>query len=528
MSDQSQHSDVLPKEGKAQTSEDSEALIAARIANANQQQRKLDIFTLVMLAIGGLLLVFSVVFPMPLPGFSILTFTVGLAIILMAAGAVAGFQRKGVVVGGAGAMAIILTIVMFQMGLLDPNKTYSRALVKDVPTASVVEVSGSDEIFGRKLRETIHEFLATPEMIEFDHLNATITTRPAGCESDDCSIDHEFYCISKAILVDTNKGERPGRLKFRPPNGTAAAVLEDEDDSKRTYESGVVVCNNPSTTTSSSLFNFVSRALAQDAPTYEQTLTDLNSPSAYTRRNARKQLAKMGTDRIDDLLSKFSSHDLTYRTRLGIAVALAEIAQQESVDAASIRSLVQDRQIDDLAGAVAAKDPTLSNVTTQFVKYLADPRIISAAETQYSNATLLGQKNLLEAVGSASISATDEQRAQAVNWLRTVDSALKPEAESWIRTIDDSGSDGKKVTYRVVVGSYSDEASAKAAAEVINAESGNDIARVGAQRPGNPYYPVIFGGRQELDGANATMEKALTFDAISDAYLSTYDGYVSQ
>ncbi|WP_136660970.1 YibE/F family protein [Nitratireductor sp. XY-223] len=513
-------------EEERQPPEDIEALRAAIEAELAQKQRTLNLYTIVMLAIGGALLVFAVTFPMPLPGFSILTFTVGLAIILTAAGTIAGFQQKGIVVGGAGALAIILTFVMHQLGLLSPSTIYSKALVKDVPDRSVVEVAGSGQIYGRKSKNTVHEFLATPDMIVFDTLDAVITTRPDGCSSDDCATEHLFRCISKSILVDTNKGERPGRLKFLPADGTVAAVLQHEDDTNKTYESGVRNCENTHTSSNADLFGFVSLAFAQDVRTYEQLLIDLNSPSAFTRRNARQQLADSAVDRIPDLMQEFSSEDSSYRTRLGIAVALAEMMQQGSVDAAAFRSQIQDWQIEFLAGAVAAEDPTLSNVTTQFVKHLADPRMIPQAVLRYSDATTLGQKNLMEAVGASAFLATDEQRSQAVRWLETVDSELKPEAESWIRAIESAGRDVDSVTFQIVVGSYTDQESAKAAAAQINSEMGAEVAKVGVPRPGNPYIPVVYGDRENLDDARVTMDKALSLDSVSDAFLTTYDGYL--
>ncbi|MBW8635826.1 hypothetical protein K1W69_01400 [Hoeflea sp. WL0058] len=526
MSDDPKKPAETKKSDADQKPKDADALKAAQIAHKAQQRRKLDAFTIATLIVGGALLAFAVMYPMPMPGFQILTFAAGLAILLTAVGTIAGFQQKGAVVGGAGALALILTFAMNQMGLLNPKTVYARALVKDVPERSLVVVSGSGEIYRRKNGDKVHDFLATPTMVQFNHLDATVTTRAEDCFSDDCAQDHEFSCISKSILVDTHLGKRPGRLKFRPAEGTVAAVLEDEDDSKRTYESGMTTCENTQSAKPAGFFNFISSAFAEDVKSYDELLRDLNSPSAHTRRTARNDLAVAGVHHIPELMTEFSSPKATYRTQLGIAVALSEMMQKGVVKPETMRSQIADRQIQFLADAVAHKDPTLSNVATQFAKQLGDPRMIPQTESKFSRATQLGQKNLMEVTGSATFNANNEQRDQAVEWFKTVDSQLKPEAQSWIRTIEEAGPNGDGVTYQVIVGSYTDHKSAMAAAGQINSEQGADIAKVGLPRPGNPYVPVLFGERANIDDAKATMNRALGLKSVTDAYLTTYDGYV--
>ncbi len=528
MSDDPKKPEEAKKGDADQKSKDADALKAAEMAHKAQLRRKLDAFTIATLIVGGALLAFAVMYPMPMPGFQILTFAAGLAILLTAVGTIAGFQQKGAVVGGAGALALILTFAMHQMGLLVPKTVYARALVKDVPERSLVVVSGSGEIYRRKNGDKVHDFLATPAMVQFNHLDATVTTRPEDCISDDCAQDHEFSCISKTILVDTHLGKRPGRLRFRPAEGTVAAVLEDEDDSKRTYESGITTCENTQSVKSPGFFNFISSAFAEDVKPYDELLKDLNSPSAHTRRTARNELAVVGVHHIPELMTEFSSAKANYRTQLGIAVALSEMMQKGLVDPETMQSQIDDRQIEFLASAVAHKDPTLSNVATQFAKQLGDPRMIPVAQSKFRRATPLGQKNLMEAAGSASFNAKNQQRNQAVEWFKSVDSELKPEAQSWIRTIEEAGPNGAGVTYQVVVGSYADEKSAMAAAGQINSEQGVEIAKVGLPRPGNPYVPVLYGERANINDAKAAMNEALGLKSVTDAYLTTYDGHVKE
>jgi hypothetical protein len=74
--------------------------------------------------------------------------------------------------------------------------------------------------------------------------------------------------------------------------------------------------------------------------------------------------------------------------------------------------------------------------------------------------------------------------------------------------------------YWVIVGSFKDRNDAQAFANKINSEDRTLGAWIGQKVPPNEYYPVIVGGYNLLDEARALKDKALTTEAVTEAYLS--------
>lgn len=192
----------------------------------------------------------------------------------------------------------------------------------------------------------------------------------------------------------------------------------------------------------SSLFHFISMALAQSdtAPTMQdiQTLIEqLESDTSYTRRDARSRLAEKGIQVTEPLLSKLSEEHLTYRSRLGVIVALTEMTRANKQYRTEIIKRIKEEDLVRLLNSSTDEDRTIRIYASEFLYDLGDPRTIPLAFKRFPLALEDGRYNLLLIIKGAVPFAPNKQQNEVIEQVTKLKSEKTPKTNDLIDSIVD-------------------------------------------------------------------------------------------
>lgn len=147
----------------------------------------------------------------------------------------------------------------------------------------------------------------------------------------------------------------------------------------------------------------IAHAQEKDRATQDTSalIKQLNASASYLRQDARSQLAKKGITVVRPLLVTLSQDPLSYRSRLGVIVALTEMMRENK---GSRREIINNITPDDLARLVDAsadEDRTIRIYASEFLYDLGDPRTIPLCMAKFPAASENGRYNLLLVIQGA-------------------------------------------------------------------------------------------------------------------------------
>jgi hypothetical protein len=367
----------------------------------------------------------------------ILVACVGLSIILGAFGSTSRVTIPGqsiVLVGVAGVAVVLFILVIDKM-----DDRYVRVKIGGDVKNSQIDFVGDRSylgafqpsertfdfiIFGKEIRRPVLAlYITLPDKTEF--LFECITQENVKPYLASGKTIEWFFDKEKAILLDTQ-----GRQRIAVLGPCRENINQHRDDASSEIPPP------------SSLFHFISTALAQSdtAPTTQdiQTLVEqLESDSSYTRRDARSRLAEKGIQVTEPLLAKLADEHLTYRSRLGVIVALTEMMRANKKYRAEIIKRIKEEDLIRLIDSAADEDRTIRIYASEFLYDLGDPKAISLTFERFSSASEDGRYNLLLIIKGAVPFASDKQQNEVIEQVTKLKSEKTPKTNDLIDSIVD-------------------------------------------------------------------------------------------
>jgi len=446
----------------------------------------------------------------------------GLGIIFGAFGSTATVKYKGIVITGVAAVAISLLLVV---DFLIEDNYIELEILGDINGAEV-EVVGDVNYLGAP-RERAHRFIIIARKIRKKYLTVVISIPPN--RSVASGAEFIFECIPKGEIEPyLGSGEilqwRFDRTGGRILDGerviASVGPCQREANIGPEFEERI---QNFFVTLGSMLS---ARALAVEPAEILTLMDELESGSAYVRRQARGSLAKQGLSVVQPMLTRLAAEPGRYRTRLGIIVALTEMLRDNKDRRKEVSSLLTSSDLKRLVDASADRDRTIRIYASEFLYDLGDPRVVPLLFERFETADDNGKYNLLVALSGTYPYLDDALQAGTNQKLLAIREGVGEKTSGLIdRIVVDEGP-STEPKYWVIVGSYTDRSAAQAHADRINEEDSSAKAFVGKRKPANPYYPVIVGNYVPREQADRVMEAVFRLKSVreygSAPYLSAY------
>jgi hypothetical protein len=293
----------------------------------------------------------------------------GLGIIFGAFGSTATIHYKGVVVAGVAAVAIVL---MWFVDSLIQDDFVQGEIDGDI-TGSQIHIRG-DRVYLGAVNDGRFEFIVVGKEIKRSRLEATFYFPP----DEDGRGEEEmiFECIEKKKLEPFLGSGRLIQWRFDREHGELRT-----DDGELVSLIGPCPARSAGTPAAWNDWHILPSALAAEpeATDIDQSLQDLRSGSTNVRRDARQSLAAQGPAITKPLLAELRRDPDSYRTRLGVVVALTEMLREHKGQAAEIAAQLDDDDLALLTDAAGDPDRTVRVYASEFLYDLADPRTVPLA-----------------------------------------------------------------------------------------------------------------------------------------------------
>ena len=368
----------------------------------------------------------------------ILIVCAGLGIILGAFGSTARVTIPGqsIVLVGVAALAVALFILLMR----EMDDRYVHVKIGGDVEGSQIDFVGDRSYLGAfQQSERTYDFIIFGKEIRRPVLSLYITL-PDGTERPfECiEIDELKPYLASGKTIEwsfNNENSTLINIKNRHRIAEVGPCREDISplgDTASLYEKSQF----------SSVFNLFSTALAtsdtvsmpQDTKVF---IKQLESSASYMRRDARSQLAKKGIPVVEPLLDKLSEEPLTYRSQLGVIVALTEMMRENKPYRTEIIKKIKDEDLKRLVDASADEDRTIRIYASEFLYDLGDPRAIPIAFDRFPSASANGRYNLLLVIKGAVPFALDEQQADVIKRVVALKSEESPKTNALIDSIVD-------------------------------------------------------------------------------------------
>lgn len=446
----------------------------------------------------------------------------GLGIVFGAFGSTATVKYQGVVITGVAAIAVCLLVLIDH--LIEDNYV-ELEITGDIQGAQV-EVVGEENYLGAPRRRS-HKFIILGGEIRKSHLTVTIVL-PAE-SSAEREPEYIFECVHKDEIEPYLGSGRIVEWRFDKAEGQifhGDRKIADVGSCPRRADAGPKI-EEQGASLFAMLGSFVlSAAMATEPEEIQELIRDLESGSTYARRTARQSLAAQGLAAVEPLSKRLADTPLSYRTRLGVIVALTEMLRENKGKRIEISSLLTTPDLIRLVDASADRDRTIRVYASEFLYDLGDVRVVPLLFERFETADEDGKYNLLVVLdGTYPYLNKDAQVAtnQKLSGIRT---RVGKNTNKLIDRITSEQTTAAEPRYWVIVGSYTDKSVAEAHAKRINNEDSSLNAFVGKRMPENPYYPVIVGDYVPRQLADELVDTALRLKSIraygSAPYISDY------
>jgi hypothetical protein len=338
----------------------------------------------------------------------------GIAIILAAFGGQATVRGKIYVLAGVAAIALLITAGLEYLRDVDHqrhvalitarDKEYVRGSVRDVPgpptkvSLAFGQTVMASTTIGRTDLFSFAVFGDQTKEVAF----ASLRLEPLDEE------EAELIAIAIPVsCIENGMGSsKPLDWVLRKDGGVLEVIDQRQNDRVIGRWGGkrAEPCPRP-VAAASSPFRFtellpgVRSAWAQEDPLDQQpaevdigkTAAELNSDITEVRRAARNTLSAVPPDQVPAVLGLLETDEETYRTKLGVVVALTEMLRRDKAQGVAVVPLLSMGNRDALLDLAGDPDRTVRIYATEFLFDLGDPEVTKlaiarAASTQNNDA----------------------------------------------------------------------------------------------------------------------------------------------
>lgn len=228
------------------------------------------------------------------------------------------------------------------------------------------------------------------------------------------------------MLTEQRDAARKAELE---ENGARAALLKVTEEEKKASNAALIAEQLRT-----------SAAVGGDAPvlagTFSGLLTQLESSDTAMRRAARTELAGLGTGLVRPAMGELLSSDLSYRSRMGLVVALTEMLRDNKRFRSDIITLIDDDALTEMLRLATSDDYTIRVYAGEFLYDLGDPRVFTLApEVWFSDISDNGRFNIALAMKGAAPFVAVSDRAQASSLAQSWIGKVGPKTDDLLRDV---------------------------------------------------------------------------------------------
>jgi hypothetical protein len=351
---------------------------------------------------------------------------VGFGIVLVTFGSKAGGTWAGWSATGAGAMAIILFLVL-EHYTPSPGIFYKKGQLRgDLSKIADLRIIDETPMYEFRDRTTSSiRFVLLDRRLKSQRMSIQVDTNEKGA-------GREFF-----ELIGNSKDIHDKYLSGGPDDDSVIQWTFDYDH--RVVKDGeVVVFSEPSRLPENiipaaasdhssflDLMPSIDLAFAEEAaqgvdPNLTELIQKLKDNDASTRRNARDELAAKGPSAVGAMMTALRSDPSNYRTKLGVIYALSEMLRQNSDRRLAISTALNESDFPLLVAAASDDDKTIRFQAAEFLSILQDPRAVpaSAAASRAANQNDKASNQLI-ILRESGKSLSDSQKKQILNDITT-------------------------------------------------------------------------------------------------------------
>ncbi len=441
----------------------------------------------------------------------------GLGIIMWSFGARAYIEHKNWVAGGSFAIAVISFGLLMQFQPSQKNnlqEQYAFIQISGMPVETKVRLSGKSDLptssFGN-----VHEFIAMKRHIDTPYLTATFDV-PVGNTNEayevnfECLPKIEFSSMIGKIEANYWKFDAENELLFNADNKSLGARKK------------------PCVTTSNEQVNnsigfWITTAFAQSTSSISGLLESIKRDDVRARRRARTTLASKGIAMVKPALAAMLAPNSSYRTQLGVSVALSEMLDKNTAKRSKIIEQINDQALTKLVQLTGHPSRTMRTYSTGFLFKLGDPRIIPKAFFRLGKPTLRYPFGTVKIIDGTLGYLSSQEKTRVSNLLKKLKLTGNPKTKKLIQEVRAKAQGiSIEIKYSVVVGNFRDAKSARAYANRINKFTPALKAFAAKPYPKTGVVPVIVGDYTTRKRAIQIRQKALGVKIINDAVLTKY------
>jgi len=488
-----------------------------QLASNPPAERKVDSYFYCGLAAGFLLSTAGFFLTDKNPIAAHLVLSCGLGIVMWSFGARAYIEHKNWVASGSFAIAMIAfsALMYFQPpGKGDRQEQYAYIQISGMPAKTKVKLSGKTDLLSSSFG-TVHEFVAMKRHIDTPYLRATFDVPIADTKE---TFEVNFECLPKLEFSSIIGKTEPNYWVFDAEN---ELLFNAGDKSLGARKKPCVTASN--TYNNNPIGFWITSAFAASTTTINSLLETIKIDDVRERRWARSTLAAKGISMVKPSLAALLAPNSSYRTQLGVSVALSEMLEKSPNLRQTISKMTSNQALKKLVQLTGHPSRTMRTYSTGFLYQLGDPRTIGIAFAKLNKPKSPYPFNAVKVIEGTLVHSSPEEKIKVANLLKNLDLKGKTKTKKLAREVQ-AQAEGRKSEskYSVVVGSFRNADSARAYAKKINQLSPGLKAFAAQPYSKTGLVPVIVGDFATRSKAKQIRQRALSHKFINDAFLAKY------
>ncbi len=395
------------------------------ITDTNNSERPIPLGLVVVGVVVGLVLIFlgiGLLFYGRGSLLSSLMTCVGFGIVLASFGSTAKGTWAGWTVTGAGALAIVLFLVLQHY---QPASTllYKKGQLRgDLSKIADLRIVDEQPMYAYRDRTTSSiRFVLLDRKLKSNRLSIQVDTTEKGEGREFFEIIGDAHAIQTRYLSEGTDNERQIQWTF----DYNRRVVRDGPDIIFSEQETLLESLAPSRRMGlldllPAIGNLIPTALAQGAPQSAAAVNDLiaklKSDDTSERRNARDALAALGPPSVSAMMSAVRSSSSDYRVRLGVLYALSEMLRRNPEQRAAISAVLTTEDFPFLVAAASDDDKTIRLQAADFLYLLQDSRAVpSSVEAARSTPDTSKATNQVLIIRQSGLTLTAADKQKVIN-----------------------------------------------------------------------------------------------------------------
>lgn len=309
---------------------------------------------------------------------------VGFGLVLASFGSTAKGGWAGWTVTGAGALAIVLFLVLQHYP--PASLVYKKGQLRgDFSRVADIRIVDEQPMYGYRDRTTSSiRFVLLDRKLKSSRLSLQVDTTEKGRGQEFFELTGDAELIQRRYLSESVDSDKQIQWAFDYDK----RVVRDGHDiifSERESLEGALNAMQRASVSGKLLHAglFPSEAHAEDLPIPQADVKDLiiklKSDDTSERRNARDVLSTQDVAAVAQIMEAFRKESSNYRVRLGVLYALDEIIRRKPDQRAQISAALKSEDFPLLVAAASDDDKTLRMQAADFLYVLQDPRAVPAS-----------------------------------------------------------------------------------------------------------------------------------------------------